>query len=70
MKGGLSPAMVTSRLEYCNSFYVGLLLNLNPETAAGAEGSSTYVDALSLWMHIQPVLWQLLWLPIGFGAYL
>lgn len=58
--GKLSHAMVTSRLNYYNSLWVGLLLGLIWKLQLGQDVVAWLETALSSWLCIQYQLYQLL----------
>lgn len=59
----VTHAMVTSRLHYCNSLYMGLSLNLNQKLQQVQNVAVHMLTALSVQMNSQTVLQQFQWLP-------
>lgn len=58
--------MLTSRLYYCNSFYLGLLFRLIWTLQLVQNAAACLLMELLLKISIQPVLHQLHWLPIEY----
>ena len=58
-------AMVTSRLDYCNSLYAGLPLNLLRKLQLVQNAAARVLTGTQWRAHITPVLSQLHWLQIG-----
>uniref|UniRef100_A0A670I2H7 Reverse transcriptase domain-containing protein n=1 Tax=Podarcis muralis TaxID=64176 RepID=A0A670I2H7_PODMU len=59
-------ATVTSRLDYCNSLYVGLPLKLTQKLQRVQNAAARLLMGSSLRDHIHPVLYQLHWLPVEY----
>lgn len=57
-------AIVTSKLDYCNSLFVGLPLDLIWKFQLVQNAAACMLTKSPLPMHIQSVLCQLQWLPI------
>ena len=58
-------ATVTSRLDYCNSLYAGLPLNLLRKFQRVQNAAARVLTGTRWGAHIIPVLSQLHWLQIG-----
>ena len=58
-------AMVTSRLDFCNSLYAGLPLNLLRKLQLVQNAAARVLTGTQWRAHITPVLSQLHWLQIG-----
>lgn len=71
-------AMITSKLNYCNSLYVELPLSLTRILQLVQNAAACLLVPTSMWTQIQPMLPQVHWLPPysiphqiqDFGAYL
>ena len=59
-------ATVTSRLDYCNSFYAGLPSNLTRKLQLIQNAAALVLTNTPWKSHIQPTLQQLYWLPVEF----
>uniref|UniRef100_A0A670J1P8 Reverse transcriptase domain-containing protein n=1 Tax=Podarcis muralis TaxID=64176 RepID=A0A670J1P8_PODMU len=59
-------ATVTSRLDYCNSLYMGLPLRLTQKLQRVQNAAARLLMGSSLRDHIHPVLYQLHWLPVEY----
>ena len=62
----VTHAMVTSRLDYCNSLYAGLPLGLIRKLQLVQNAVARVLTGISYQSHITPVLRQLHWLPVEF----
>ena len=58
-------ATVTSRLDYCNSLYAGIPLNLLRRLQLVQSAAARVLTGTRWRAHITPVLSQLHWLQIG-----
>ncbi|XP_053224999.1 uncharacterized protein LOC128403884 [Podarcis raffonei] len=59
-------AMVTSRLDYCNSLYAGLPLKLTQKLQWVQNAAARLLTGSVPWEHIHPVLFKLHWLPVEY----
>ncbi|XP_077781511.1 uncharacterized protein LOC144327186 [Podarcis muralis] len=59
-------ATVTSRLDYCNSLYVGLPLRLTQKLQQVQYAAARLLTGSLPRDHIHPVLYQLHWLPVEY----
>ncbi|XP_054842011.1 uncharacterized protein LOC129334090 [Eublepharis macularius] len=62
----VTHATVTSRLDYCNSFYAGLPLGVIRKLQLVQNAAAQVLTGISYQSHITPVLRQLHWLPVEF----
>ena len=60
----LVHALVVSRLDYCNVFYMGLPLRLMWKFQMGQNVAARLLTGMRKHQHISPTLAALHWLPI------
>ncbi len=59
-------AFISSRLDYCNSLYLGLSKNLLLQLQLVPNAASRLLTGTRKWSSISPVLASLHWLPVAF----
>ena len=57
-------AFITSRLDYCNSLYLGLPQSLISRLQIVQNAEARLLTGSKMWEHITPVLASLHWLPV------
>ncbi|XP_053169630.1 uncharacterized protein LOC128353010 [Hemicordylus capensis] len=62
----VTHALVTSRLNYCNTLYVGLPLKNNQKLQLVQNAAARVLSRAARWEHITPILKELHWLPVCF----
>ena len=62
----LVHVLVISRLDHCNTLYVGLPLRLMQKLQVVQNAAARLLSGVSKYYHISPILATLHWLPIWF----
>ena len=60
----LTHAFISSRLDYCNALYYGIIYGLTSRLQSVQNAAARLVTDLGRRDHVTPVLQQLHWLPI------
>ena len=57
-------AIISSRLDYCNSLLCGIAGNLLQKLQSVQNAGARLIMRTGIWQHITPVLRELHWLPV------